>query len=64
MVSIIDYDPAEENAWEELEVQVDIMAAEFVQGKPCTCSALTPSKGKEVAKPDREVYLLDISKVD
>ena len=62
MVSIIDCDLAEEDAWEEPEVQADIMAVEFVQGKPYTCLALMPSKGKEVAKPDREAYLFDMSK--
>ena len=40
------------------------MVAEFMQGKPYTCQALMPSKGKEVAKLDREAYLFDISMVD
>ena len=42
------------------------MVVEFVQGKPYTCpalTALTPSKGKEVAKQEKEVYLFDIVKV-
>ena len=41
-------------------MQVDIMAARFVHGKLYTCPALTPSKGKEVAKSDGETYLFDI----
>lgn len=40
------------------------MAAEFVHVKPYTCPALIASKGKEVAKPKKESYLFDISKVD
>ena len=40
------------------------MAAEFVYGKPYTYSALTSSKGKEVAKPEKEAYLFYISNVD
>ena len=40
------------------------MAAEFVHGKPYTYLVLTSSKVKEVAKPNKEVYLFDISKVD
>ena len=47
-----------------MERQVDIIAAKFVYGKLCTCPTLTPSKGREVAKPEKEVYLFDISKVD
>ena len=44
--------------------KIDIMATEFIHGKPHTCPTLTPSKGKEVAKPNKESYLFDISKVD
>ena len=62
MISVIDCDSVEKDVWEEHEMQADIMAAKFVQGKPYTCPALTPSKGKEVAKPDREAYLFDMSK--
>ena len=40
------------------------MADKLIHGKPYICSALTPSKGKEVAKPDKKAYLFDISKVD
>ena len=40
------------------------MAGEFIYAKPYTYPALTPSKGKEVAKPEKESYLFDISKVD
>ena len=40
------------------------MAIKFVHGKPYTCPALTSSKGKEVAKPDEEAYLFDITKAD
>ena len=40
------------------------MLAKFIQGKSYTCLTLTPSKGKEVAKPEKEIYLFDISKVD
>ena len=36
------------------------MAAEFVQGKLYTCPALTPSKGKEVAKLKKEMYLFEL----
>ena len=36
------------------------MATEFVQGKPCTYPSLTPSKGIEVTKPEKEAYLFDI----
>ena len=64
MISVIDYDSAEEDVWEELKMQADIMATEFVYGKPYIIPALTPSKGKEVAKPDKEAYLFDISKAD
>ena len=42
MISVIDCDQAKED-WEEPEVQVDIMVAEFVQGKSYTCPALMPS---------------------
>ena len=45
-------------------MQADIMAAKFVCGKPYACLALTPSKVKEVAKPEKEFYLFDISKAD
>ena len=62
-ISVIDFDSAEEY-WEKPEVQANIMVAEFVQGKPYTCSALKPSKGKEVTKLNREAYLFDISKTD
>ena len=64
MISVIDCNSAEEDVWGEPEVQADIMAAEFVHGKPYTCPVLTPSKGKEVAKPKKEAYLFDISKAD
>ena len=40
------------------------MAVEFVHGKLYTCLALTSSKGKEVAKPNIETYLFDISKAN
>ena len=40
------------------------MAAKFIHGKPYTCLALTPSKGKEVAQPENESYLFDISKAN
>ena len=40
------------------------MAAEYIHSKPYTCPALTPSKGKEVARLEKESYLFDISKVD
>ena len=40
------------------------MAAQFVHGKLYTYLALTSSKGKEVAKPEKEMYLLDISKAN
>ena len=53
MISVIDYDSGEENVWEEPEVQSDLMATEFIHGKPYTCPALTPSKSKEVAKPKK-----------
>ena len=49
--------------WEE-PTQATIMAAEFVYSKPYTYLTLTHSKGKEVAKPDREAYLIDISKAN
>ena len=64
MISAIDYDSVEEDIWEEPKGQVDIIAAKFVHGKPYTCPALTPSKGKEVAKPEKEAHLFDISKAD
>ena len=64
MVFVIDYNSAEEDVWDEYKVQVDIMAAELIQGKPYTCLALTSSKGKEVVKLDKEAYLFDISKAD
>ena len=64
MILVIDYDSTEEDVWEKPEVQVDIMAAEFVHGKPYTCLTLAPSKGKEVAKLDKKAYLFDISKTD
>ena len=64
MISVIDCGLAEKNVWEEPKVQADIMAAEFIHGNPYTCPALTPSKGKEVAKLDKEAYLFDISKAD
>ena len=37
-------------------MQANIMAVKFVYGKPCTCPALTPSKVKEVVKPEKESY--------
>ena len=40
------------------------MAAKFIYGKLYTCPILTPSKGKEVAKLEREAYLFDISKAN
>ena len=64
MISVIDCDSAEEDTREEPKGQADIMAAKFIHGKPHTCFALTPSKGKEVAKPEMEEYLFDISKAD
>ena len=64
MVFVINCDSAKEKTQEETEVKAEIITTEFVQGKPYTCPALTLSKGKEVAKPDRETYLFDISKVD
>lgn len=65
MILDIDCDLAEEDAYEEPpNGQADIITAEFVQGNPYTCPALTPSKGKEVAKSDKEIYLFDISKAD
>ena len=64
MISVIDCDSFEEDVWEELEVQADIVAAKCVHGKPYTCPTLTPSKGKEVAKTDKKAYLFDISKAD
>ena len=64
MISVIDCDQVEEDVWEEPKVQADIMVAEFVHGKPYTCPALTPSKGKKMAKPKKEAYLFDISKTD
>ena len=45
-------------------MQVDIMAAEFVHSKLYTYPSLTLSKGKMVAKPNKEAYLFDISKAD
>ena len=61
---IVDCDSTEEDVWEEPKVQADIMAAEFVHGKPYTYLVLTSSKVKEVAKLNKEVCLFDISKVD
>ena len=63
MILVIDCELAKEDLWEEPQVQADIMVAEFVHGKPYTCPALTPSKDKDVAKPNREAYLFDISMV-
>ena len=41
------------------------MATELLRGKPYTCSALSPIKGKEKVKnEEKETYLFDISKVD
>ena len=40
------------------------MVAKFIHGKLYTYSALTPSKGKEAAKLEKEIYLFDISKAD
>ena len=40
------------------------MATEFVHDKRYSCPTLTLSKGKEVAKPENEAYLLDISKAN
>ena len=64
MVSVIDCNWAEEDVWEEPEMHADIMAAEFLQGNPYTCPTLMPSRGKEVAKLDKEAYLFDISKAN
>ena len=64
MISVIDCDSAEEDVWEELEMQAYIMATEFVHDKPYTCLAMISSKGKKVAKPEKEAYLFDISKAD
>ena len=61
MISVIGCDLAEEDVWEELKVQAHIMVAEFVHGKPYTCLTLTPSKGKKVAKFEKEAYLFNIS---
>ena len=48
MISVVEYDePRGEIAGYE------ILAAEIVHGKPYTCPALKPSKGKEVAKADQ-----------
>ena len=40
------------------------MVAKLVHGKLYTCPPLTPSKGKEVTKPDKDSYLFDISNAD
>ena len=64
LISVVDYNLVEEDVWKEPEVQVDILAVEFVHSKPYTCPALTPSKGKEMAKPNKEAYLFNILKVD
>ena len=55
LASIIEHDSAKEDGWEDQpNVQEDRMATKFVQGKPYTCRALTPSKGKEVANPEKK----------
>ena len=65
MISIIDCDQTKEYAQKEPSNRhVDIMAVEFVQGKPYICPTLTLSKGKEVAKPEKKAYLFDISKAN
>ena len=53
-------------SWEDQpEGQVDILAAEFIHPSHIyTYPTLTPSKGKEVAKPEKEMYVFDISKID
>ena len=58
MVLVIDCDSAEEDVWEEPEMQAYIMVAEFVQSKPYICPTLTHSKGKEVAKLDKGLICL------
>lgn len=59
LILVIDYDLVEEDAREDqLNVQADIMVAEFIQGKPYIYLALTPSKGKEVAKRKRKFICL------
>ena len=63
MILVIDCDLADDDVQEELVVGADIMITKLVHGKPYTCPALTPSKGKEVAKLDKEAYLFNISKV-
>ena len=64
LISIIECDSIEEDTWEELKRQANIMTPEFVHGKPYTCPALPPSKVKEIAKLEKESYLFNISKVD
>ena len=65
LISVVDCDSAEKDAWEESpNGRVDIVAVEFVQGKRYTCPALTASKGKEVANSKMETFLFDISKAD
>ena len=65
-MAILDYDSAdEEGNDEEGAVQGEIMTAKLLGGKPYTCPALTPAKGKENVKTEeKEAYLLDISKAD
>lgn len=50
-ISVVEYDePRGEIAGEAV---AEILAAEIVHGKPYTCPADKPSKGKEVAKADQ-----------
>ena len=58
LISVIDCDSVEEDNWKEPKGLADIMVAKFIHGKLYTYSALTPSKGKEAAKLEKEIYLL------
>lgn len=65
MITVVDYaDPIDINEYED-DQSTDILAAEILRGKPYSCPALKPSRGKEVVKTEsRESYIFDISKAD